>query len=64
MIALNVNGILCVGVVTTGDFSSGMAKYFDGRIRQLIVLVRRTCLAKILEPPKLLLVCLDVRDPA
>ncbi len=50
-----------MGVVTIGDSSGGMTKYFDGRFRDVLIVVRRACLAKILEYPGLFFPGLDVR---
>ena len=50
-----------MGVVTIRDSAYGMTKYFDGRLGDVLVVIRRTRFAKILEYPGLFFPSLDVR---
>ena len=50
-----------MGIVTIGDSSCGMAKDFDGRLGEMLVVIRRTSLAKIFEHPGLFFSGLDTR---
>ena len=50
-----------MSIVTVRDASHGMAKDFDGRLGEMLVVIRRTSLAKIFEHPGLFFSGLDTR---
>ena len=50
-----------MSIVAVRDASHGMAKDFDGRLGEMLVVIRRTSLAKIFEHPRLFFPCLDAR---
>jgi hypothetical protein len=49
-----------MGVMTIGDAADRMAKNFDGRLREMLIVVRRTRFTQILEFPGLLRTGLNV----
>ena len=50
-----------MSVVMVYDSADGMAKYFDGRLRNVFVIVGRARLREILQVPRDLLASLDVQ---
>ena len=50
-----------MSIMPVGDSADCMAKDFDGRLRNVFVIVGRTRLAEILHMPGDLLACLDVQ---
>lgn len=52
---------ITVCVMTVRDSANSMAKYFDGRLRNVLVIVGRACLAEILQVPWNLLARFDVQ---
>jgi hypothetical protein len=52
---------ITVCVMTVRDSADGMAKYFDGRLRNVLVIVGRARLAEILQVPWDLLASFDVQ---
>lgn len=52
---------IAMSVMTVRDSTDGMAKYFDGRLRNVLVVVGCACLAEILQVPWDLLASFDVQ---
>ena len=50
-----------MSVMTVRDSTDGMAKYFDGRLRNMLIVVGRARLAEILQVPWDLLASFDVQ---